>query len=144
MILLFIFNHVLSFEWIFNLFIPLEIDGNSLSKQCLEATVFTESLTKYKAYNLTESNRTLPQKLMVSLQMEVFRQEPWGLAIIYLDAEGRKCLTGYRLSKLRFVNHEDQVDIESPSCGICQSLVFVPNKCPIRSVIYLLIFLLGI
>ena len=83
---------------------------------------------------------------MVSLQMEVFHQDPWGLAIVYLDAEGRKCLTGYRLSKLVFATNEDHVDIESPSCGICEKLCFLrvfPHNA-ICSVLYFLILLIGI
>ena len=104
----------------------------------------TRPLTKYKAYNLEESALTLPQKLMVSLQLELFLQDPWKLLILYLDAEGKKCLTGYRLAELLFHQQEDMIDIESPSCGICESCVFSPRSVPICFDIYLFVLLIDI
>lgn len=49
----------------------------------------------------------LPQYYMVSLQKEVFRNDPWSMLIVYADSKHDKPqVTAYRLAKLEFSDYE--------------------------------------
>ncbi len=55
----------------------------------------------------------LPEHLRRNIEKQVYREEPWGVIVVYKNSEGDLMLTAFALSELTFQSEEDKLYAET-------------------------------